>query len=149
MVKNDDTPKEAVYEKPTSQLDLEARRADDYESPLKVAATGEPGDTPFDNAGYIGVDPVYQNAANETERPMRQTEGVEADVIKDAGHEHNTGTFDDESPIPTPDERPEKEEKKDEDEGKSDDTGSATPPTPAAPTAPVAKKAASSTSKSN
>lgn len=146
MSKNDDKPKEAVYEKPTSQLDLEARQADDYESPLRVAATGEPGDTPFDNAGYIGVDPVYQNAANETERPMRQTEGPEAQVIKDAGHEHNTGTFDDESPVPTADERPEKEDKSDEED---ENTESATPPTPSTPTAPAAKKAAASPSKSN
>jgi len=144
MPKNDDKPKEAVFEKSTAQLDLEARQADDYESPLKVAATGEPGDTPFDNAGYIGVDPVYQNAANETERPLRQTEGPEAQIIKDAGHEHNTGTFDDESPIPEPDEKP---EKKDEEE-KDENAESATPPTPSTPTAPAAKKAASSSGQS-
>jgi hypothetical protein len=55
--------------------------------------------TPYDRGGYIGVDPVYQNAANETEQPMRQEEGAEAEVIKQAGHEKNVGKFDDESPL--------------------------------------------------
>lgn len=134
---------EPVYEKSTAQLDAEMRRADDYVPPSQLISANEPGDTPLDNAGYIGVDPVYQNAANETEQPMRQTEGVEADIVSDAGHDKNTGTFDGESPVPEADEYDddEKEEEK-KDEQKSDDSSSSTPPP--APSAPTAKKAASS-----
>jgi hypothetical protein len=92
--------KEAQYEKPTSQLDLEARQAEGYVPPSQLVQPNDPGVTPFDRGGYVGVDPVYQNAANETERPIRADEGAEAEVFKQAGHEKNVAKFDDESPLP-------------------------------------------------
>ena|SRR5690349_15437782 len=97
----------ATYEKPTSQLDLEARQADGYVPPSQLTTPNEPGVTPYDRGGYVGVDPVYQNAANETERPMRAEDGPEAKLFSDAGHDENVAEFDDESPLPIVD--PEKD----------------------------------------
>lgn len=126
--------KEVQYDKPTSQLDLEQRQAEGYVPPSQLVQAGEPGDTPFDNGGFIGVDPVYQNAANETERPLRQTEGPEAQVISDAGHDKNVAEFDDESPLPIVDEE--------------DSTKSEAPAKPT-PSPQTAKKTASSSSTSS
>lgn len=63
------------YEKPTSQVDLEARLKDDYESP-SLLRQGESPSLESAN-GYIGVDPIYQNFANETEKPLAAEKGVE------------------------------------------------------------------------
>lgn len=103
----EDKKQEPQYEKPTSTLDLERRQAEDYVPPSQLVQAGEPGDTPFDRGGFIGVDPAYQNAANETEQPMRQTEGAEAELISAAGQDENLPDFDGESPLPQVD--PEKD----------------------------------------
>lgn len=58
---------EANYTKPASQLDLEARQADDYEVPSKLTQGTEPE---LSKNGYVGVDPIYQNHANSTEGPI-------------------------------------------------------------------------------
>jgi hypothetical protein len=54
------------FSKPNSQLDLEARQAEDYVPPSQV----HPGtEEPLSENGYIGTDPIYQNHANDTEAP--------------------------------------------------------------------------------
>jgi hypothetical protein len=69
----------AEYSKPASQLDLEARQKDDYEPPAVL----KPGvDPALSTNGYVGVDPIYQNAANSTERPIEATKGAEAKVFE-------------------------------------------------------------------
>ena len=63
-----------TFTKPTSQLDLEARQKKDYKPASIVAGTNPE----IDDSGYIGVDPIYQNAANEVDEPLTPTEGPEA-----------------------------------------------------------------------
>jgi hypothetical protein len=66
------------YSKPTSQLDLEARQKPDYVPP-GVVKQGE--DQGLSDNGYIAVDPIYQNHANDTEAPIRAEKGPEAKVF--------------------------------------------------------------------
>lgn len=68
--------------KSTQQLDLEARQAEDYVSPLAVAKTVGPNESLISEDGFVGVDPIYQNAANETEMPLASEEGAEK-VLED------------------------------------------------------------------
>lgn len=63
------------YSKPASELDLEARQAEDYVPPTVVV---KGTDAPLSSNGYIGVDPIYQNAANDTEKPIKAEGGAEA-----------------------------------------------------------------------
>lgn len=86
----------AQYEAPTSQQDLAERQKEGWEPGTVV-----PGDTsvsPLDNGGFVGVDPIYQNAANKTDEPMRTTEGPEA-VLFDALYDDEDDE-DDEPPAP-------------------------------------------------
>lgn len=101
MVKKKDEP---VYEKPASQVDLEARIANGNASNQVVIdsneyrrrkESGELEDVAGrdftvegnDTSGYVGVDPIYQNYANETEAPMKADEGAEATVFEQAASE--------------------------------------------------------------
>ena len=68
-----------TYTKPTSQLDLEERQAKDYRNPSELIKGEDIG--PSDN-GFIGVDPVYQNFANETDKPLVGEKGAEAEIEK-------------------------------------------------------------------
>lgn len=70
-----DTAPEPV--KSTQQLDLETRQAEDYVSPLARAKTVGPNESLISEDGFVGVDPIYQNAANETEEPYASDEGPE------------------------------------------------------------------------
>lgn len=67
----------ANYDKPTSQVDLEARQQEDYVPPTQLQPGVDP--SPSDT-GYVGVDPIYQNFANETEKPYAAEGGPEAVV---------------------------------------------------------------------
>ena len=67
-------PEGVTFTKPTSQLDLEARQAKDYKPSNIIAGTNPE----VDDSGYVGVDVMYQNAANETDEPQAATEGPEA-----------------------------------------------------------------------
>lgn len=69
---------EAKYSRPTSQVDLEHRQSDDYQSPF-VKQVGD--DAAQSDNGYIGVGLEYQNHANSTEAPVEVTEGPEAKVF--------------------------------------------------------------------
>lgn len=64
----------ANYTKPTSQLDYEERTKKDYTPPgvLGKGVDPAPSDT-----GFVNVDPIYQNFANETEKPLAAEKGVE------------------------------------------------------------------------
>lgn len=66
--------------KSTQQLDLEARADDDYVSPLARAKTVGPNESLVSEDGFVGVDPIYQNYANDTEAPYQSDEGVEKDL---------------------------------------------------------------------
>lgn len=68
------------YTKPTSLLDLEDRQKDDYVPPGTLV--GDTDVSPLNRGGFIGVDPVYQNAANETERPFNPESGPEAKAVE-------------------------------------------------------------------
>lgn len=69
----------ARYSKPASQVDLEERQKSKNESSLRLVRAS---DAPLSDNGYVGVDTVYQNAANDTERP-RQAKGPEAKVFSE------------------------------------------------------------------
>lgn len=68
----------ARYSKPASQLDLERRQENGNESSARLT---QPGETPLSDNGYVGVDLPYQNAANDTEKPLKVDEGAEAEVF--------------------------------------------------------------------
>lgn len=110
------------YEKPASQLDLEARQKKDYVSPsvLTQGVDREPSEN-----GYVNVDPVYQNYANETERPYLAEKGAEAEVEKAYYSEDvdtSAGAAED----------GEGEEEEEEEEDKKEET----PSTPSSPSTP-------------
>lgn len=64
------------YAKSTAQVDLETRLADDavprFDQKVNPA--------PATDEGYVGVNPEYQNAANEYEEPLEAEEGGFADA---------------------------------------------------------------------
>lgn len=62
------------YSKPTSQVDLEERSKDDYVPPAQLIQGTDPQPA---ETSFVGVDPIYQNYANDTEKPMRAEEGAE------------------------------------------------------------------------
>lgn len=81
MPEEKEEAKEAVYTKPTSQRDLEARlEVENEREDSKVVGPKNPDD--FTEEGYIGVDPIYQNHANDTEAPIKADEGPEAKVVE-------------------------------------------------------------------
>jgi hypothetical protein len=63
------------YSKPTSQIDLEERTKDGYvpSGQLLQGTDPQPAET-----GFVGVDPIYQNYANETEKPLLAEKGAES-----------------------------------------------------------------------
>lgn len=76
---------EAVFTRPTSQLDLEARQKE-------AARVAKEGVVPLvtsvnpaapDDSGFIATDPIYQNRANETDMPVESEEGPDAQVEED------------------------------------------------------------------
>lgn len=128
---------EPNYTKPSSQIDLETRQAEDYEVPTKLIQGTDP--KPSEN-GFIGTDPIYQNYANETEKPFLSDGGAEAEIEKnfvsedadlDAGA--TAEGVGDQSPSSTPDES--NEDKEPTGSGSSATAASST--TGATPTGPT------------
>lgn len=79
---DENEPDEGVtYTKPTSQLDLEARLANDNEAPAAVKTLNPSEQGEDDEDGYVGTDPIYQNHANDTEAPGEAEEGAEKDAL--------------------------------------------------------------------
>lgn len=68
--------------KPTSQLDLERRQSDDYVADADISSRVAVNPNPFGEEDYVGTDPVYQNYANDTEKPLPADEGPEAEAEK-------------------------------------------------------------------
>lgn len=74
--------KKAEYSKPTSQVDLEARlesgnkssrvlsTADNYEAPADTEPGRDMRVEDNDVSNYVGVDPIYQNYAEDTHAPL-------------------------------------------------------------------------------
>ena len=62
------------YSKPTSQVDLEERSKDDYVPPAQLIQGTDPQPA---ETGFVGVDPIYQNFASDTEKPLRAEKGAE------------------------------------------------------------------------
>lgn len=109
-----------VYTKPTSELDAEARLAEDF----VPAGVLKPGVDPEKSEnGYVGVDPIYQTFANDTEQPLRAEDGVEK-VMEEKVLDDDS----DSSTAATPESVEDAEDEDDEDE--DEDFGGNTPPTP-------------------
>lgn len=86
----------ATYTKPASQLDLEARLENENTSELRLSdAPSRVDEEPVredgardyrvegnDVSAYVGVDPIYQNYADETHKPSRADDGAEAEVFE-------------------------------------------------------------------
>jgi hypothetical protein len=99
---------EAVYTPPASQVQLEAFLERD-KAQLEASESGEAQDLPEpyqnpnvtrtdlvardygtseeDRAGFVNVDPMYQNFASETDKALLPTEGPEAENFRRAGFE--------------------------------------------------------------
>lgn len=63
--------------KPNTQLDLEARLSDDYTPESNVGNTVTVNPNPYGSEAYVGTDPIYQNHANDTEKPYAAKSGAE------------------------------------------------------------------------
>ena len=89
-----DENKEPVYEKPASQLDLEARLEKDNKSDAVIwtSSEAEEQEAPQDGRDYrvednevedyLGVSPEYMTYANETEKPGFSEESAEDKVAQ-------------------------------------------------------------------
>lgn len=95
--------------RPNSQLDLERRLKVDNDNPdVKVVGTTNPDPVGAVEEAYIGTDPIYQNHANDTEKPYSAEKGPEKeqeeafvdsqlshlDPVKDADFAKDTSTED-------------------------------------------------------
>ena len=116
--------KKAMYSKPASQVDLEARQKSDYQ-PSTVLGKGV--DPQLSENGFVGVDPIYQNFADVTGAPFAAESGPEAKldsayVTEDA--DYKAGAAD-------------ASEYDNEDEEEEDEEPTDSPNTPASPTPPA------------
>lgn len=69
MAKDENKP---YITQPRTQTDLEARLAAEAPAPAAVV-----NPNPFGDEAYAGTDPIYQNYANDTEKPLKAAKGVE------------------------------------------------------------------------
>lgn len=85
--------KKAQYAKPASQVDLEARQEKGNASDrvLSTADVREDEEQVESKEGYVGVDPIYQTAANATEAPGASKDGAEAKVFEAFTGDEQTG----------------------------------------------------------
>lgn len=71
-----DTKEKVEFTKSTAQLDAERRLELDNENPdVHVVQPTNPNH--FGEGAYVGTDPIYQNYANDTEKPLAATSGPE------------------------------------------------------------------------
>lgn len=66
--------------KPRAQVDLERRTAEDYKPESEVGSTVTVNPNPFGEDEYVGTDPIYQNYANDQNKPLASEEGAEKEV---------------------------------------------------------------------
>lgn len=76
------TAKAPAVVKSTTELDLEARQAKDYVSPIAKAKTVGPNESLVNEDGFVGVSPEYANNANESDAPLAADSGVDK-VLED------------------------------------------------------------------
>lgn len=127
---------DAKYTKPASQVDLEERQKKGNQSARVLPSAPQfeggkddgrarqmtvPGN---DTDGYIGVDPVYQNYANETEAPIEADESAESKVADEYADQAEVAQ------LSQPVAKVERDEENEEDEEDEEPQGSPTPPTP-------------------
>lgn len=67
----------AYLTKSTAQRDMEYRMSEGYVSDSVVGNAVVVNPNPFGNEAYAGTDPIYQNYANEQNKPLKAEEGVE------------------------------------------------------------------------
>lgn len=71
---------EVVYTKTTEQAYLENLVETQGEADgSKVAKVEDPN--PLGEGEYVGTDPIYQNYASETEKPLASEEGAQKDLL--------------------------------------------------------------------
>lgn len=152
MAKKEENKPQVVA--PRTQEDLERRLADDHE-PDSAVNTGTVlvNPNPFGDEAYAGTDPIYQNHANDTEKPYRASKGAEKkaedlvreahtldedddDVVKDTGMGGKARRTVIQSPVQSMnaadyESAPEPEESTDEEEPDADSSGDPTVPPPA------------------
>lgn len=71
-----DTTDKPYLTTPTFQQDLERRLDDDYVPDSDRGDTVTVNPNPFGTEEYAGTDPIYQNHANETEKPLASKKGA-------------------------------------------------------------------------
>lgn len=73
---------EPNYELPASQVDLQRRLENENKSD-RIVSTSDlyENEVYEDKPGYVGTDPMYQNAATPGSAPGMSTEGPEAEVF--------------------------------------------------------------------
>lgn len=76
---------EVSYTRPATALDAERRLAEGNTVSSRMQGVN-PSEAIRSDEGYVGVNPEYQNAANETDEPRDAEEGVEKD-LEDAYYE--------------------------------------------------------------
>lgn len=133
----------ANYTKPASQLDLEARQESGNASPLRMtdapSRVNEPvredGVRDFrvegnDVSNYVAVDPIYQNYADDTSKPIAAKSGAEAKVFAEVAKQGKSAK---KAASKAEDEKEQDESGADGDSGDSDAStvnGPGTPTTP-------------------
>ncbi len=118
----------AEYTKSAAQVDLEERQKRDNENPNLILSTfeGERPEVEDDSArdftiegnktdAYVGVDPVYQNYASTTEKPLRSEKGAEK-ALEDEVYGNKDGNVDEDESDESDDSA---DDKKDEDSTQS------------------------------
>lgn len=74
--------------KSRAQVDLERRTEDGYVPDSNLGSTATVNPNPFGAEEYVGTDPIYQNYANDQNKPLAAEEGVEAEVLEAYKDEH-------------------------------------------------------------
>lgn len=122
------------YTKPTSQTDLEERQKPDYVPSSQLIQGTDPD---LSDNGYVGVDPIYQNYTNDTEKPYLAEKGPEKKV-EELVYAEDVDTSKGATAEGEPDSEPEGEDTKTTPDGSTKQTtqaagGSGGPATPTPP----------------
>jgi hypothetical protein len=74
VAKDDDKPYTTTS---TAQQDMERRLADDYKPDADITNRQMVNPNPFGEEDYAGTDPIYQNHATDSSKPLRAKKGPE------------------------------------------------------------------------
>lgn len=87
MADESNEPAEGVeYTKSNAQLDMEARLAEDFTPDSNISTRTTVNPNPFGQEDYAGTDPIYQNYASDTHKPLAADEGPDQlaeDFVRD------------------------------------------------------------------